>query len=213
MMPPEVFTTVLWQGLQAVAGADLETEVWTASFGAAPWQEPQVALVAVFQVQVRMEPFWLAASDAPWQYVVQVSAVGGVPWTTLAVTPPKLARADEANVTSEIPLVWLEVKLFTAMPWHSEQSTGVMTCVAGVGTACDTCPPTRTPVEAPAMSFGGMAMRLFELTCDGPKVPAVWTRPAVPWQPEQDMFGGSKVPFMWMVLLVVQPGRFPAVQL
>ena len=67
MMPPEVFTTVLWQGLQAVVGAVFETVVWTGSLGAAPWQEPQVALVAVFQVQTVMAPFCWAVSDAPWQ--------------------------------------------------------------------------------------------------------------------------------------------------
>jgi hypothetical protein len=67
MMPPEVFTTVLWHGLHAVVGADFDTVVWTGSFGAAPWHEPQVALVAVFQVQIVMAPFWAAVSDAPWQ--------------------------------------------------------------------------------------------------------------------------------------------------
>jgi hypothetical protein len=67
MMPPEVFTTVLWQGLQAVAAADFDTVVWTGSFGAAPWQEPQVALVVVFHCQVATEPRCAAVSDAPWQ--------------------------------------------------------------------------------------------------------------------------------------------------
>src|SRR5512143_947784 len=99
------------------------------------------------------------------------------------------------------------------MPWHSEQSTGVMTCVAGVGTACDRCPPTRTPVEAPNVSFGGMEIRLFEFTWYGPKVPAVWVRDAAPWQPLQAMLGAWNVPSRWMDLFTVQAARLPVVQL
>ncbi len=67
MIPPDVFTTVLWHGLQAVVAADFDTVVWTASPGAAPWQLPHVALTAVFQLQTVMAPFCWAVSDAPWQ--------------------------------------------------------------------------------------------------------------------------------------------------
>ena len=67
MMPPEVLTTVPWHGLHAVAAADFDTVVWTGSFGAAPWHEPQVALVAVFHCHVATDPRWFALSDAPWQ--------------------------------------------------------------------------------------------------------------------------------------------------
>jgi hypothetical protein len=66
-MLPDVFTVVAWHGLHAVAAADFDTLVWTGSFGADPWHEPQVALVVVVQVQVVMLPRCWAVSDAPWQ--------------------------------------------------------------------------------------------------------------------------------------------------
>ncbi len=81
-----------------------------------------------------------------------------------------------------------------------------MTCVAGVGTAWDWWPPTRTPLVAPVVSCGGMAMRLLALTWYGPKVPAVWVRGAVPWQPSQ-VVGPSPTMFMWIDLFTVQAAR------
>ena len=142
-----------------------------------------------------------------------MSAAGGVPWTMAGVTPPRLARVALAKVTSETPFEWVVGYVFTATPWHSWQSTGVITCVAGVGTACDWCAPTRTPVDADCVSSGGMAMRLFAFTCAGPKVPAVCTRPAVPWQLEHVRFGTFDVPSRWTALFTVQPARLPDVQL
>ncbi len=143
-----------------------------------------------------------------------MSGVGATFSVTVGVTPPRFALVADANVTSDTPFGWLVVYVFTAIPWHSEQSTGVITCVAGVGTVCDRCPPTRTPEEAPFESVGGTATMLFPFTCAGPNVPAVMVRPAVPWQLEQVSTTLSALtPLMCTVLFTVQAAMFPDVQL
>ena len=61
-------TDGFWHGLQVEAAAVFDTEVWTASAGAAPWHEPQVAAGAVADhCQVATEPRCAGASPAPWQ--------------------------------------------------------------------------------------------------------------------------------------------------
>ena len=102
---------------------------------------------------------------------------------------PRFAPVAVANVTFTTLLPWLLVVTFG---WHSLQATGLYTAPAAAGFTCPRCVPTRTPVAAPSVSFGGEEAWFRS-------APATLTRPVAPWH-EVQVVGvvTVMVPSMWV---------------